>query len=157
MTETDLYIRLNKDVVTLVNYALYKDVSLIEESDNELVISLTNLNNSKAFIDLTLKINKSLVEGSYEYIEIDSDDIIAESLENIVIYPMGDVNGDSTVNTRDVGLLKQFVVGKTELSEGQMIMADVYKTGSTDDNVVISTRDVALLQQYIVGLISSFN
>ncbi len=61
-------------------------------------------------------------------------------------YSMGDANLDGNVNTRDVVLIKQSIVGLAELTDKQKVFADVYADGQ------INTRDVVLIQQYIVGM-----
>lgn len=64
-------------------------------------------------------------------------------------YKMGDVNMDGAVNTRDVVLVKQSIVGMTELTDEQKAYADVYDDGTN----TINTRDVVLILQYIVGVV----
>ncbi len=66
--------------------------------------------------------------------------------ETPVEYSMGDANLDGNVNTRDVVLIKQSIVGLTELTDKQKVFADVYADGQ------INTRDVVLIQQSIVGM-----
>lgn len=70
----------------------------------------------------------------------------AYAKETPVEYSMGDANLDGNVNTRDVVLIKQSIVGLVELTERQKTFADVYADGN------INTRDVVLIQQYIVGM-----
>ncbi len=62
---------------------------------------------------------------------------------------MGDVNMDGVVNTLDLALLRQSVVGIATLDDEQRKRADVNGDGNTN------TLDVGLLQQLIVGLLSS--
>ena len=71
---------------------------------------------------------------------------IAHAEETPVEYSMGDANLDGNVNTRDVVLIKQSIVGLTELNDKQKVFADVYADGQ------INTRDVVLIQQSIVGM-----
>ncbi len=71
---------------------------------------------------------------------------VASAEETPVEYSMGDANLDGNVNTRDVVLIKQSIVGLTELTDKQKVFADVYADGN------INTRDVVLIQQYIVGM-----
>lgn len=72
---------------------------------------------------------------------------LTASADNPTIeYKMGDANLDGTVNTRDVVLIKQSIVGIAELTDKQKVFADTYADG------VVNTRDVVLIQQYIVGM-----
>ena len=63
-------------------------------------------------------------------------------------YEMGDANMDGDVNTRDVVLIKQSIVGMAELSDKQKYYADAYDDGTG----IINARDVVLILQYIVGM-----
>ena len=85
------------------------------------------------------------VTGITAGVETEETTVRAEE-ETFVEYAMGDVNLDGVVNTRDVVLIKQAIVGLTELEDRQKVFADVYADG------VINTRDVVLVQQYIVGM-----
>ena len=73
------------------------------------------------------------------------------------ILVLGDLTGDGLVNTRDLALLRLYLVGKTSLSANQLLAADVYRDSAAGDTVCVNTRDAALLQQYIVGYISTFD
>ena len=64
---------------------------------------------------------------------------------------IGDINGDGVINTRDVAMLRQYVVGKIELSEDVLMYCNIYEDYNDDGSVKINTRDVALLQQIVVG------
>ncbi|MBO5511412.1 MAG: dockerin type I repeat-containing protein [Clostridia bacterium] len=64
---------------------------------------------------------------------------------------IGDINGDGVINTRDVAMLRQYVVGKIELSEDVLVYCNIYNDYNDDGSVKINTRDVALLQQIVVG------
>ncbi len=64
-----------------------------------------------------------------------------------VEYAMGDANLDGKVNSRDAVLIKQFVIGLTELSEKQKLFADVNGDGK------VNSRDAVKIQQFIIGMI----
>ena len=68
---------------------------------------------------------------------------------------MGDISGDGVVNTRDLAILRQYVVGKIELTDVQLYYANFYEDFDDEGNAKINTRDIALLQQYIVGSIDT--
>ncbi len=68
---------------------------------------------------------------------------------------VGDINGDGIVNTRDLAMLKQYVVGKITLTETQIARCNVFEDYNSDGSVKINTRDIAVLQQYIVGSIDT--
>ena len=68
-------------------------------------------------------------------------------------YVIGDVNGDRIINTRDLAMLRQYVVGKIVLTEEQLKRCNLNNDYNEDGTAIINTRDVAVLQQYIVGLI----
>ena len=72
--------------------------------------------------------------------------LTASADTSTIEYKMGDANLDGTVNTRDVVLIKQSIVGIAELTNEQKVFADTYADG------VVNTRDVVLIQQYIVGM-----
>ena len=63
-------------------------------------------------------------------------------------YKMGDANMDGAVNTRDVVLIKQSIVGMKTLTEEQKYYADVYDDGTG----TVNTRDAVLILQHIVGM-----
>lgn len=72
-----------------------------------------------------------------------------------VSYDIGDINGDGTVNTRDLAILKQYVVGQIVLTEEQILRCNVFEDYNSDGSAKINTRDIALLQQYIVGIVGT--
>ena len=71
-------------------------------------------------------------------------------------YALGDISGDGVINTRDLAMLRQYVVGKITLTEEQVSRCNVYADYNEDGSVKINTRDVAVLQQYIVGSVTAF-
>ncbi len=72
--------------------------------------------------------------------------VIAE--ESTISAVPGDANMDGDINTRDVVLIKQTIVGMKTLTDDQKYYADAYDDGTGD----INTRDVVLILQYIVGM-----
>ena len=65
----------------------------------------------------------------------------------ISVYGMGDANMDGDVSARDVVLIKQAIVGMTELSGTQRVFSNVY-----DEDDEVNTRDAVLVLQHIVGM-----
>jgi len=61
----------------------------------------------------------------------------------------GDVDGNGAVNTSDVRMILQSMVGKSTLTEDQKLRADVNNDG------MIDTTDARMILQYIVGKIDT--
>jgi hypothetical protein len=70
-----------------------------------------------------------------DYIEIEFEDLIPD---------FGDVYADNTIDTADTGLIQQYLVGKVELTEEQLIVADVNLDGE------VTNYDVDLIRAYLV-------
>ena len=81
--------------------------------------------------------------GTYDLLYLDG-----ETAMGLSVYGMGDVNMDGDVSARDVVLMKQAIVGMTELSETQRLFADVYADGEEG----IDSRDAVLVLQHLVGM-----
>ena len=62
----------------------------------------------------------------------------------------GDLDGDGSVNALDLALLRQHLLGKSELKGESLANADVNGDGSVD------SLDFAFVRQYLVGKISTF-
>ena len=58
---------------------------------------------------------------------------------------MGDINGDGTISTADVGLINAHVKGTKQLSGDALEKADVNKDG------IVSTADVGQINAYAKG------
>ncbi len=80
--------------------------------------------------------------GTYDLLYING-----ESSMGISVYGMGDANMDGDVSARDVVLIKQAIVGMTELSGTQQVFSNVY-----DEDDEVNTRDAVLVLQHIVGM-----
>ena len=65
-------------------------------------------------------------------------------------YTLGDVNEDGKVNSVDAMRVLQFVVGKTTLSDVQLLAADV------NGDKKVNTVDAMRILQFAVGIIDSF-
>lgn len=62
----------------------------------------------------------------------------------------GDVNGDGMIDSRDVALIREHIVGSTMLSNTQRQGADVNGDGQ------VNVKDAAMIQQYVEGIIGRF-
>ena len=90
---------------------------------------------------LVFTCRSDIPSGTYELLYLDGT-----CVASFTVYEMGDANMDGKVNTRDAVLVKQSIVGMTELSNVQKAYADVVADGK------INTRDVVLTLQDIVGM-----
>ena len=104
-------------------------------------------------MSLEFEASGKLDSGSYELLSVQSSDNIRDLSNDVVIRELGDVNGDGNVNTRDIAMMRQYVVGLVELSDIQLSYCNVYADYDENGKPIVNTRDVALLQQYVVGLV----
>lgn len=61
-------------------------------------------------------------------------------------YTLGDVNDDGTINIKDASALLNYIVGKRELTENNLLAADVAAPKGT-----VNVQDAARILNYIVG------
>ena len=61
-------------------------------------------------------------------------------------YTLGDVNEDGTINVLDASALLNYIVGKRELTENNLLAADVAAPKGT-----VNVQDAARILNYIVG------
>ena len=61
-------------------------------------------------------------------------------------YTLGDVNEDGTINIKDASALLNYIVGKRELTENNLLAADVAAPKGT-----VNVQDAARILNYIVG------
>jgi len=72
---------------------------------------------------------------------VDNYSVVTDALASIA-YSIGDINMDNSVDSEDVALLRQFMVGAAQLSDEQIMIANVNKSA---DGVISSADLVALL------------
>ncbi|TYQ14941.1 UNVERIFIED_CONTAM: UDP-3-O-[3-hydroxymyristoyl] glucosamine N-acyltransferase [Acetivibrio alkalicellulosi] len=87
----------------------------------------------------------------YNY-ALGSEEIDALSRINVPTFILGDVNGDNSVNSTDVNLMRRFILGIIDdfpYAEGKLA-ADVNGDG------LINSTDYTLLRRYVLGIISTF-
>ena len=91
-------------------------------------------------------VSGDIADGNLDPIEFD----IINGYVEVLDYTPGDVNGDGIVNTRDVAMLRQYVVGLLELSEDQLQKCNVYEDYNEDGQKNIQLHDFAILsdEQY---------
>ena len=114
-----------------------------------------NATGNGVFATLTFTVNGDAEVGEYPIvISYAEDDIFNTSFENvkfyiqngkveIINYIPGDVNGNGTVNLKDVALLQQY------LSGWDVVIVEAASDPNGDGK--INLKDVALLQQYLSG------
>ena len=110
---------------------------------NEDVVMLRGFSTDESGVTTLLFVCREDVPvGTYDLLYIDG-----EASMGISLYPMGDANMDGDVSTRDAVLIKQAIVGMTDLSSTQRIFSNVY-----DSDNEVNTRDAVLVLQHIVGM-----
>ena len=104
---------------------------------------------------LTFEVNENAKEGSYPIsVTYDEDEIFNTNFENVafevengavevISYTPGDVNGDGTVNLKDVALLQQYLSGWS--------VTIIEAASDTNGDGTVNLKDVALLQQFLSG------
>ena len=153
MSSTEITVYYDKQVASLMSVSVYDNVTCKEQGDGYIVLSVEAQGTQMPLVDLTFTASAGLAEGSYELMTAWSTDFVENGIDEVVIFKTGDVNGDGEVNTRDVAMVRQYVVGKLELNSAQLYYANAYADTNADGSVKINTRDVAMLQQYVVGSI----
>ena len=63
---------------------------------------------------------------------------------------LGDVDGNGSIEVKDITLLQNYMAGAAELTQKQMKAADVNSNGS------ITLQDVLMIQQYVAKKIDCF-
>ena len=114
-----------------------------------------NIAEDGVIITLDFDVAENAELGAYPItITYDEDEIFNTAFENVyfavkegivdvIDYIPGDINGDNTVNLKDVALLQQY------LSGWEVTIVEVSADVNGDNN--INLKDVALLQQYLSG------
>ena len=66
--------------------------------------------------------------------------------KDVTVYMYGDVNRNGTVTVLDASWIRQYLVGKKDFDEYQLLLADVNKSGN------ISVLDASWIRQRLVGI-----
>ena len=93
--------------------------------------------------------DKNFIGWDKEISEI-TEDVIYTALFEDSSFILGDVDGNGVVNTRDVALLRQYIVGLVVLNDNQLRAANLYEDCS-EGKPIINTRDLAKLQQLVIA------
>lgn len=124
---------INKDTILYINQVT---------ADNEQSISFEVYPSKlKDSVILITGVNVTVTEG-----KIGLEVALVDAL-----YIIGDLNGDSGVNTQDVILFRQYLAGLISVSQFDSEAADI----NQDDS--INTQDIIIMNQYFAGLIDSLN
>ena len=84
-------------------------------------------------------------EGSKRWIYLES-----QEEEFFAGLNLGDIDNDGSVTTKDAVMLRNYLIGKIELSSGQLGRADV------DGDGIVSLMDVQEIKYYVAGIITVF-
>lgn len=91
----------------------------------------------------TLKVKKKGHAPWTESIIVGTDSITGK---NVTVYMYEDVNRNGTVTVLDASWIRQYLVGKKDFDEYQLLLADVNKSGN------ISVLDASWIRQRLVGI-----
>lgn len=90
----------------------------------------------------TMRVSKKLHADREYTVKVWSADV----MQNVEIFPIGDVNSDGDISVVDATLVQKYIVGLEKLTDLQKKSAEVNGDGE------ISVVDATLIQKYIVGL-----
>ena len=152
---TIINITFDNEIACLESIALPEHVRLIEQGDDYITIEILSAEDNVKVPVANIKFaaNANITTGNYTFLSLSSEDLIESDFQKVKIYDVGDLNGDGKVNTRDLAMLRQYVVGMIMLDDAQLVYANIYKDFDANNNPKVNTRDIGILQQYIVGLV----
>lgn len=90
----------------------------------------------------TMRVSKKSHADREYTVKVSSADV----MQNVEIFPIGDVNSDGDISVVDATLVQKYIVGLEKLTDLQKKSAEVNGDGE------ISVVDATLIQKYIVGL-----
>lgn len=90
----------------------------------------------------TMRVSKKSHADREYTVKVSSVDV----MQNVEIFPIGDVNSDGDISVVDATLVQKYIVGLEKLTDLQKKSAEVNGDGE------ISVVDATLIQKYIVGL-----
>jgi hypothetical protein len=142
-------IKYNADIVALKSVSATDGISVDSSVKGVLTVKVTrDIANGESLFDLVFTTFEQLAEGSHKFLLCNEHDEFNE----LVIYQIGDVNLDGNINSRDVTMIKQYVVKMIELSDAQKIYANAYHDVDANGKALVSSRDAVILQQYVVHM-----
>jgi len=131
---------------SLVSYEAADGIVVVEEGNILTVTVDRTVEDGEALLMLTMKASDFLACGETAFVALAQDSVHTAAFAPIVIYEMGDVSMDGSVDTVDALLIQQHVVGIKTLSAVQLAYAETFVDGATD------TVDALRVQQYVVGM-----
>ncbi len=157
-----LAISYDESKLELVSYEEqdFADLSYGPEANNPFIVNWCDPLNDNVIADGTFvlltfrikadaEVGETTVSVSYDPEDVynyDFENVTFDTVDgtiNIVDYISGDVNGDGTVNNKDIGLLQRFITGwDVEIDH---LASDVNGDGK------INNRDAGILQRYLNG------
>ena len=157
ITRTTIKLKYNPDIVTFIDIIPCEYVEVAEYGASYLLLDIRLPDEATvlSLADISFKANETLTPGAYDFLNIECEDTLVSELCQVEIYERGDVNMDGIVNTRDLAILRQYIVGLSALDFVQLSYANVYEDFDLNGVPIVNTRDIAVLQQYIVGIIDS--
>ena len=152
LSDTNSTLKLNID--SSVAELLYCDAAEginVSASENAIMLDFNSSVESGSIIKLGLKASDSLSAGQYSFISVISDDIVNITKTQLTIYEQGDIDMNGTVDQQDVALLRNYITGKSELSDIQLCYANVYSDYDEYGFAKINTRDISAIQKLIAS------
>lgn len=139
-------IHLKTDVLTILSVSPASKKTTVTVVGNEIEIVVADaVNDGEKIVDISATTSPEIQAGHYDYVSL-IDETNTALFGQLRIYEPGDVNMDGKINSRDAVLIQQYAVKMIQLSDIQLIYANV----SGDDKV--NSRDAVLIQQYAVKI-----
>ena len=156
MTQTLITLKFNSDIARLISYTCRDNVTVVSNTNGELTIAVYNMTSDTVIpvLDLTFVTDDMLEDGTYEFVSVESNDIVVNNISSMTIYKKGDINMDGKVNVRDLNLVRQHILNIVVLNDTQKRYANAYMDFDTDGKDIINVRDLNMIRQYILHVIS---
>ncbi len=176
ISDFQAYLRYDPACVTLVKATAVKteqgQVAVNAKKDGSISLTYSaeqNQTEKLNLVKLTFRVPDDLAEGKYDFLTLNAgSDNMASSLDEegkftdvklgadfgtMDIYQYGDANLDGKVQSRDVTLLKQYIVKTKTLSPLAKIYANAYVDYEEDGKTPkVNSRDAGMIQQKVVRM-----